>query len=196
MPGSQGEGRGRDDGRIRALFEEVALPHMGLLFNTAVRLAGSRDAAADIVQETYLRAFRTFGNFEKGTNAKAWLFTILYSVFTNRYRKARREPEMAPLEGIEETVATEGADDELAMLRGSLPWVSGPEAEEALSRLPDALREAVLLVDLDDLTYEEAASVLSCPVGTVRSRLFRARKLLYDDLRGYAVRMGYLKGAP
>lgn len=188
-------GRGGDDGQRRFLFEEVALPHMGLLFNTAVRLAGSRDAAGDIVQETYLRAFRTFGNFEKGTNAKAWLFTILYSVFTNRYRKTRREPEMAPLEGVEETVASEGANDELAMLRGSLPWVSGPEAEEALSRLPEVLREAVLLVDLDDLTYEEAASVLSCPVGTVRSRLFRARKLLYDDLRGYAVKMGYLKGA-
>jgi RNA polymerase sigma-70 factor (ECF subfamily) len=195
VPGSQGEGRGRDDGRIRALFEEVALPYMGLLFNTAVRLAGSRDAAGDIVQETYLRAFRTFGSFEKGTNAKAWLFTILYSVFTNRHRKVRREPEMAPLDGVEETALADGFGDELAMLRGSLPWVSGPEAEEALSRLPESLRETVLLVDLDDLTYEEAATVLSCPVGTVRSRLYRARKLLYDDLRAYAVKMGYLKGA-
>jgi RNA polymerase sigma-70 factor (ECF subfamily) len=181
---------------MRVSFEEVALPFMGLLFNTAVRLAGNRDAAADIVQETYLRAFRTYGSFEDGTNAKAWLFTILYSVFTNRYRKTRREPEMAPLEGVEESVAAEGADDELAMLRGSLPWVSGPEAEEALSRLPESLRDTVLLVDMDELTYEEAASVLSCPVGTVRSRLFRARRLLYDDLRGYALKMGYLRGGP
>jgi RNA polymerase sigma-70 factor (ECF subfamily) len=195
VPGSQERERDRDDGDLRVPFEEVTLPFMGLLFNTAVRLAGSRDAAGDIVQETYLRAFRTFGNFEKGTNAKAWLFTILYSVFTNRYRKTRREPEMAPLEEIEETVATDGARDELALLRGSLPWISSPEAEEALARLPDPLRETVLLVDLDDLTYEEAASVLSCPVGTVRSRLYRARKLLYDDLRGYALKMGYLKGA-
>jgi RNA polymerase sigma-70 factor (ECF subfamily) len=189
VPGSRERARGRDDGGMRVSFEEVALPFMGLLFNTAVRLAGNRDAAADIVQETYLRAFRTYGSFEDGTNAKAWLFTILYSVFTNRYRKTRREPEMAPLEGVEESVAAEGADDEL-------PWVSGPEAEEALSRLPESLRDTVLLVDMDELTYEEAASVLSCPVGTVRSRLFRARRLLYDDLRGYALKMGYLRGGP
>lgn len=195
MPGSREKQRDRDDEDLRAPFEEAALPFMGLLFNTAVRLAGSRDAAGDIVQETYLRAFRTFGSFERGTNAKAWLFTILYSVFTNRYRKTRREPEMAPLEEIEETVATEGANDELALLRGSLPWISGPEAEEALARLPEPLRETVVLVDLDELTYEEAASVLSCPVGTIRSRLYRARRLLYADLRGYALRTGYLKGA-
>lgn len=177
-------------GAGRATFEAAALPFMGLLFGTALRLTGSRDAAGDVVQETYLRAYRTFASFEPGTNAKAWLFTILYSVFTNRYRKWRREPEMTSLESVEETVA--GHDgDELALLRGSRPLVSAPEAEEALSRLPGPLREVVLLVDLDGLTYEETAAVLGCPVGTVRSRLSRARGLLYDDLRGYALRMGY-----
>lgn len=180
-------------------FEAVALPFMDLLYHKALVLTRRPEDASDLVQETYLRAYRTFGNFAAGTNCKAWLFTILYSIFINRYHKAQREPETLSMDEWEETYHRELADpawdDEFAALAHLEKEWQGPEIAAALGKLPEEFRAAVLLVDVEQLTYEEAAGVLTCPVGTLRSRLFRARRVLFAELRDYARKMGFI-GAP
>ncbi len=160
---------------------------MKALFNGALRLTHDRHAAEDLVQETYLRAYRTFDAFTEGTNSKAWLFTILYSVFVNRYRRQRREPEPLPSDELETLLAR--TDDASASLPTTLP--ASDELEAALTRLPEDFRAAVVLVDLHDLSYDEAATALGCKLGTLRSRLFRARKLLFVSLADHARRLGY-----
>ncbi len=175
---------------LRLEFEQTALPHMAALHRTARRLARQQEDAADLLQETFLRAFRTFGNFRPGTNARAWLFTILHSVFVNRYHRAQLEPEAVDpvdLDARFAGVATPPVDDVVAILRRALP----PEIDAALRALPEAFREAVLLVDVEELTYEEAAEAMGCPVGTLQSRLFRGRKVLAVELAGYARRQGF-----
>ena len=168
---------------------------MQRLFNTASRLAGNSDDAADLLQETYLRAFRTFDNFRPGTNGKAWLFTILYSVFINRRRKAAREISL-PVEELERRFDQAVADWPAADAGSPAPpgdpdW--SPEIEAALEDLPEAFRATVLLVDVEELTYEEAAAAIGCPVGTLRSRLFRARRLLAVALAAHARRSGFVR---
>ena len=180
-----------------AQFEAVALPFMNALYNKALHLTRSPEDAADLVQETFLRAYRTFANFAEGTNCKAWLFTILYSIFVNRYHKTQREPDTVSIEEFEETyhhgLADPLWDDDFAVLVGSeLDW-QGPEVSQALARLPEDFRAAVLLVDVEEFSYEEAAAVLNCPVGTLRSRLFRARRVLFVELRDYARKVGFIQ---
>jgi RNA polymerase sigma-70 factor (ECF subfamily) len=183
----------------RARFEVTALPHLRRVHYAALHLSRRPDEARDLVQETFLRAYRTFDGFTPGTNARAWLLTILYSVFANRYRKAQREPLAVPLEEgeaqFESALARAGAPYGSRGWEG-LPAAAGPEVERALAGLPEPYRDAVLLVDVQELTYEEAAAVLDCPIGTVRSRLFRARKLLFVALYDYARQAGYLKEPP
>lgn len=143
------------------------------------------------MQETFLRAYRTFGNFQDGTNAKAWLFTIMYSIASNQWRADRRAPIEVPVEEISQrfgaALAAEGRDAEQLMLAR---LEASPEVDRALQELPDAQRAEVLMVDVEELTYEEAATVLGCPVGTVRSRLARGRKQLFVALAAYARRTG------
>jgi RNA polymerase sigma-70 factor (ECF subfamily) len=174
----------------RRRFESTALPFLRDLFNVARRLTHRDEDARDLVQETCLRAYRTFDNFRPGTNCKAWLFTILYSIFINRYRKARREPEPVSIEELEErfhrTLAVE------TDAGAAVGW-SDPEVEAAFEQLPESFRDVLLLVDVEELSYEEAAAALACPVGTVRSRLFRGRQQLYASLLEYARRIGYLR---
>jgi RNA polymerase sigma-70 factor (ECF subfamily) len=172
----------------RARFEAAAVPFLGSVYQTARRLGGPTDAA-DLVQETYLRAYRTFENFAPGTNCRAWLLKILYSVFVNRYRKERREPPMVAIdEEFERRIA--GQSPEPATALGGL---GHPDIDRALGELHQSLREAVLLVDVEELSYEEAAAALGCPVGTLRSRLFRGRKKLFLTLHGYAETRGLIK---
>lgn len=176
----------------REQFELLALPFMHALYNTARRLTHHSEDASDLVQETYLRAYRTFQNFVPGTNGKAWLFSILYSVFVNKYRKEQREPEAVPFEQLEEKFERALAtSDWQPRLAGEI----GPEVNQALSQLPEVFRIVVLLVDVEELTYEETAAILHCPLGTVRSRLFRARKLLFLELQSYAQQQGYARQA-
>ena len=182
---------------VAARFEAVAMPFMDALYNKALHLTRRPEDANDVVQETYLRAFRTFMNFTEGTNCKAWLFTILYSVFINRYRKEQREPDMVSMDEREETFQLTLADEQwesnFTALSGSeLDW-QGIEVKEALAKLPETFRTAVLLVDVEGLTYEEAAAVVNAPVGTLRSRLFRARRLLFVELHDYARKMGIIR---
>ena len=182
----------------RSQFEAVALPLANSLYRVARRWTGSPEDASDLVQETYLRAYRTFDNFRPGTNSKAWLFTIMRSVFVNEYRKAERQPEEVGLEELEirfhRCVESANTDPHVQLIdQLNLNW-KGSELELALSRLPESFRAAMLLVDMEDLSYEEAAAVLECPVGTLRSRLFRGRKALFVELQAYAKQSGYVKG--
>ena len=173
---------------------------MEALYNQALRLTQRPEDARDIVQETYLRAYRTFANFKEGTNCKAWLFTILYSIFVNRYRKEQSEPDTVSIDELEETfhrtLADRDWDTNFAAVAGSeLDW-KGPEVNDALAKLPKDFRSAVLLVDVEGFTYEEAAAALDCPVGTLRSRLFRARRILCLELHDYARRRGLIRRPP
>jgi RNA polymerase sigma-70 factor (ECF subfamily) len=179
------------DPRTRAEFESLTVPLMDALYSTARGLTGQADDAADVVQETYLRAYRTYGNFRRGTNARAWMFTILYSVFINRGKKGRHMGTAVPLHEIEQG---SGAA-ELALPPNQTEFIdmSAPEVETALRALPETFRAAVMMVDVNELSYEEAAAALDCPVGTLRSRLFRGRKLLFASLQEYARRAGYMR---
>ncbi|HZE70917.1 MAG TPA: sigma-70 family RNA polymerase sigma factor [Pyrinomonadaceae bacterium] len=174
----------------RAQFEATALPFMRSIYNTALCLTRRPEDASDLVQETYLRAYRTFPNFTPGTNCKAWLFTIMYSVFVNKYRKEQREPESVSIEELEEKFhrSVAAAESDPYLTQGG---AMAAEVNQALNRLPESFRLAVLLVDVEEMSYEEAAAVLNCPIGTLRSRLFRARKLLFLELEPYARRKGY-----
>jgi RNA polymerase sigma-70 factor, ECF subfamily len=181
-----GPSTGRDDER-RSAFEAISVPLMKTLHARAVHLTRHADAAADLVQETYLRAFRTFDNFARGSNAKAWMLTILYSLFVSRYRKLQREVETIPIEDAE--VAASSEIEPRAMLDPRL-WASD-EVHASLQRLPESFRVVLLMVDVDDMTYEQTAAALACPVGTVRSRLSRARKMLFTELLDYARGRGF-----
>lgn len=180
---------------LRAEFEETALPIVPALFRTARRLTRRPEDAGDAVQETMLRAYRTFHGFQAGTNARAWLFTILYSILTNDWRRRKRAPEEVPLELVEERFAkalrASGVDAESRLLQR---LGASPDVDSALKDLPREYRAAVLLVDVEELSYEDAAAILECPVGTVRSRLHRARKLLFVSLHDYARRTGVAEG--
>ncbi len=184
----------------RAKFEATALPFLKALYNAALRLTGGFAAADanDLVQETYLRAYRTFESFVPGTNCKAWLFTILYSVFVNQRKKERRAAFPLPTDDLEQryheaAAATGDIAGDTAPPMPDERW--GPEVDRALRVLPEVLRAVVLLVDVEQLSYEEAAAALGWPIGTVRSRLFRARKQLFAALLAYAREVGHLKNS-
>jgi RNA polymerase sigma-70 factor (ECF subfamily) len=182
----------------RAEFEATALPWMSAVFNTALRLTRGGDNAADLVQETYLRAYRSFDSFKPGTNCRAWLLTILYSIFINLYHKTQRQGPLVSLDDLEDRFERflESSDDagEAAATVEVLGVRLNPEVDAALRRLPDDFRAAVLFVDVEGLSYDEAAAVLACPVGTVRSRLYRGRRLLFSELQGYAATLGFKRG--
>lgn len=178
--------RSRD---LRTEFEQLVLPVLPMLHRTARRLTRRPEDASDLVQETCLRAYRTFANFHPGTSEKAWLFTILYSVRANAWHREKGRQWDVSIDDIEEQFAAPagdgGQDPELALLRRI---DASPHLEAALAELPEPFRAAGLLVDVEELSYEQAAAALGCPVGTLRSRLFRARKQLLGALvaRGQA----------
>jgi RNA polymerase sigma-70 factor, ECF subfamily len=185
----------RDDRRVE--FERLAMPHAQSLYRTALRLTGRAEDAHDLVQETFLRAYRTFASFKAGTNERAWLFTILYSIMSNRWRSDRGAPDEVAVDDLDArfaaALAASGADAEQLLLAR---LDATPEVQRALEALPEAYRAAVLLVDVEELTYEEASAVLACPVGTVRSRLARGRRLLFTALSDYARSQRLLPSEP
>jgi RNA polymerase sigma-70 factor (ECF subfamily) len=149
-------------------FEREALPHMKSLYATAYRLTRNAADAEDLVQETFLRAYRAFEGYTPDTNARAWLYTILYRVRADHYRRVGRSPQTVELEGEGPGVAP--PQDDLA--RGQ------EEVARALNSLPECFRSAVVLRDMQDFSYEEIASILDIPMGTVMSRIHRGRALL------------------
>ncbi len=180
-------------------FEQEALPFSASLYRTARRWTHSESDSSDLVQETFLRAYRTFHNFEPGTNCKQWLFTILRSIYVNKYRQSQRKPTEVPVKDIDE-VFEERLDTRVWDAHDSvfkelgLDW-QGSAVRSALRRMSEPFRTAILLVDVEEFSYEEAAGVMDCPVGTLRSRLFRARKTLALSLQEYAREMGYLSSS-
>ena len=177
-------------------FEAVALVHLDALYQLALRLTHNRSEAEDLVQETCLRAFRSFHRFNPGTNCRAWLFTILRNAFLNRIRQAGRDVlagESADLEStifqrVAETLPARGHPDEeffQTVLHG--------DVDRALKALPLPFREVVILADLEGLAYKEIAQVVGCPIGTVMSRLSRGRGLLRQALGRLAQEHGYVK---
>jgi len=183
-----------DDDETRASFEREALVHLDSLYRVALRLTGNPAEADDLVQETMLKAYRAWHQFEQGTNAKGWLLTILRHAFINEYRRRTRHPETVDLDAIEPfSVFEELQDDDP---QGTFfDRIVDDEVLRAIDELPEQFRETVVLSDVEGLSYEEIARVLEVPVGTVKSRLFRARRMLQAKLYDYAVGMGYIKGS-
>jgi len=181
---------------LKAEFERVALPQLSRLYTSAFYLTQDKAEAEDLVQETYLRALRFFGKFETGTNVRAWLLAILRNLFINRYRQKRREPTTVDWENIDEVY--ESMVEQGENMGRSIPehhFVSqmmDDEVESALKGLPEEFRTAIVLVDIEELSYQEAAQVMECPVGTVRSRVSRGRRMLQVALRGYALERGLI----
>jgi RNA polymerase sigma-70 factor (ECF subfamily) len=187
--------RGDDARAKRDVFEAEALPHLDHLYGAASYLCVDPDRAADLVQETMLRALRFFHQFEPGTNCRAWLLTILHNTFRNQYRASR--PERGQVDIDEPGPAHEATEAALSETNPEtivLSEMMDQEIVDALRELPEEFRSAIVLVDLQELTYEEAARALGCPVGTVRSRLSRGRRLLERKLAGYARARGLRRG--
>jgi RNA polymerase sigma-70 factor (ECF subfamily) len=181
------------DARDRVRFEEEALQLSDQVYQVARRLAGSREEAEDLVQEAYARAFRAWRQFEPGTNLRAWLFRILTNLNIDRGRKIQRSPDTQPLEEndyflynrLEESAGDPNADERRVVER-----LSQNDAVTALADLPHDFRDVVLLVDLADFTYSDAAQILDIPIGTVMSRLHRGRRILKQSLAESAVEDG------
>jgi RNA polymerase sigma-70 factor (ECF subfamily) len=176
-----------------AIFEDEFLPHIHSIYNFAYRITFNEDDAKDLVQETYLKAFRFIGSFQKGTNAKAWLFRILKNSFINEFRKKNKEPVKIDYHEVESFYNLEDVNQVVTFdLRvEAIKEMIGDEVSIALNSLEMDFRTVIILCDLEGFTYEEMASILDIPIGTVRSRLHRARKLLRAKLRAYAGSMGY-----
>jgi RNA polymerase sigma-70 factor, ECF subfamily len=175
----------------RAQFEREALVHLDALYSFALKLARSRDDAEDLVSDTMLRAIERWEQYHLGTNIRAWLFTILYHVFVSRKRRidAREVQQPEDTEGWALFEAVGEADPEGRFYDSFLD----DEITRAIRALPDEYRAAVVLSDLQGLRYAEIAEALGVPEGTVKSRLFRGRRILQRKLAGYAVDMGYIK---
>jgi RNA polymerase sigma-70 factor (ECF subfamily) len=182
---------------LKAEFERVALPQRSYLYKVASYLTKKRARAEDLVQETYLRAFRFFDKFEPGTNCKAWLLSILRHLFVNRYRQRKNQPELVDCKvldeifecTVEQEEMMESGDPENLLLSNLMH----EEVEDALNGLPADYRRAVNLVDIDELSYQEAADVMKCPIGTLRSRVSRGRRMLETALKDYAQKQGLIK---
>jgi RNA polymerase sigma-70 factor (ECF subfamily) len=179
-------------------FEREALPHLDSVYHFAYNLTGNGDDARDLLQETYLKAFRFFDSFQRGTNCKAWLFQISKNSFINRYRKQSREPDKVRYDEIEEYYETlRPTDVDANNLEDQLfNTLLDDEVTAALQSLPETFRSVLILSDIENMTYEEIAEILQCPIGTVRSRLHRARNILRETLYGYAKAKGFGKDAP
>lgn len=174
-------------------FNEEIIPHLDALYNFGLRLTSDPNDAEDLVQDTIVKAYRFFSSYEKGTNAKAWLFRILKNSYINNYRKKSKKPQEVDYDEVAtfyETIRaerTETSDLEDKMFRELID----DELSNALDNIPEDFRTVVLLCDVEDFTYEEIANMLDVPIGTIRSRLHRGRNLLKAELMDYAAKRGY-----
>jgi RNA polymerase sigma-70 factor (ECF subfamily) len=175
-----------------ARFKASMTPHMDQMYNYAMYLTGERDEANDLLQETFLKAYRFYDKYEEGTNAKAWLYRIMRNTYINEYRRLKRLPDLVEFdEQISAPYFAPDVQRSATQFEGEL---FGDEIATAIARLPEKFKSVIMLRDVEDLPYEEIAEALDIPVGTVRSRLHRARALLFDRLKGYAQDRGYRVG--
>jgi RNA polymerase sigma-70 factor (ECF subfamily) len=174
-------------------FNDEIIPHLDALYNFGLRLTADPNDAEDLVQDTIVKAYRFFSSYEKGTNAKAWLFRILKNSYINNYRKKSKKPsevdydEVASFYESIRAERTETSDLEDKMFRDLID----DDLSKALNSIPEDFRTVVLLCDVEDFTYEEIANMLDVPIGTIRSRLHRGRNLLKAQLMDYAEKRGY-----
>lgn len=175
-------------------FEQVAVPHMPILHNYALHLTKNLEDAKDLVQETFFKAFRAWSGFEAGTNIKGWLYQIMRNSYINLYRKNQREPRKTDYndDQLYRTVSQPGSFDPQILRGKSYNEIFEDEVAHSIDLLPDDFKTVVLLSDYEDLSYEEIADIVDCPIGTVRSRLHRARRQLQKSLSHYAKDNGFI----
>src|SRR5246500_392995 len=180
----------------QATFADQAMEYMSSLYSAALRMTRNPSDAEDLVQETYLKAYRAFGSFQEGTNLKAWLYRILTNTFINSYRARRRRPEQSELDEVEDLylyrrlggleAVSAGRSAEEAVLE----HLTESDIKEAVESLPEQSRMAVLLADVEGFSYKEIAEILDVPIGTVMSRLHRGRKALQKPLHQFGMERG------
>jgi len=174
-------------------FESEALPHADLLYNYALRMTTNAADADDLVQETFLKAFRFWEKYEKGTNIRAWLFRIMKNSYINRYRRESKEPDTVDYDEVQNFYNTIRADSAPSSntQESAFGQLLDDNVATAIVHLPEDFRTVVILCDIEALTYEEISEFLAVPLGTVRSRLHRGRSLLRTELLTYAQDRGY-----
>jgi RNA polymerase sigma-70 factor (ECF subfamily) len=185
----------------QAQFAELTMEYMGSLYSAALRMTRNPADAEDLVQETYLKAYRAFGSFREGTNLKAWLYRILTNTFINSYRARKRRPEQTDIDdvedlylyrrlgGLEAVNAGRSAEEEV------LEHFTEADVKAAVEALPEQFRMAVLLADVEGFSYKEIAEILDIPIGTVMSRLHRGRKALQKTLHDFGMQRGLVAPA-
>ena len=192
----------REENNRRKEFEDIAMEHIDSLYSMAIRLVFNKEEAEDLVQETYLKAYRFFNTFQKGTNIKAWLFKILRNTFINKYRKAVNLPSEIFYEDVESVNSNlsykQESDsgeltDTLESKYNELGNLMEDDVKHAIDSLPIEYKEAILLSDVEELSYNDIAEITNVPIGTVKSRLNRGRKLLQKSLWEYAKDRGFIK---
>jgi RNA polymerase sigma-70 factor, ECF subfamily len=182
-------------------FAELAMPYMDALYSAALRMTRNPSDAEDLVQETYLRAYRGFPGFQEGTNLKAWLYKILTNTFINIYRAKKRRPEQVDLDDTEDFYlyrklgGLEAVESQRTPETEVLDQMPEEVVKQALEALPEQFRMAVLLADVEGFSYKEIAEITEVPIGTVMSRLHRGRKQLQKRLWDLAVERGLVEGA-
>lgn len=177
-------------------FEAAAMPFVDALYNTAFRMTRNAEDAEDLVQETYLKAYKYYDKFSEGTNFKAWLFKIMKNTFINNYRKRQQAPPQSDFADIEESFESQVREDAQRIKDPEevlLEDVLDEDLQRAIDDLPPDYRMVVLLADLEGFSYKEIADILEVPVGTVMSRLYRGRRLLEAAMLKYAREHGYLR---
>jgi RNA polymerase sigma-70 factor (ECF subfamily) len=187
--------------RLRALFEEQAIPFMDQLYAAGMRMTRNPADAGDLVQETYVKAYAAFGQFEQGTNLKAWMYRILTNTFINGYRKSQRQPYQNAIDDLEDwqlgsaESITQGRSTRSAEAE-AIDHLPDSDVKDALQSIPEDFRLAVYLADVEGFAYQEIADIMKTPVGTVMSRLHRGRRLLRERLADYARDRGFTVPEP
>jgi RNA polymerase sigma-70 factor (ECF subfamily) len=176
-------------------FEQQALPHMEVLYNYALRITRNAEDANDLLQETFLKAYRFWDKFEQGTNLRAWMFRIMKNTYINLYRKEVKEPDTVDYDEIESyyNIIRDESSDDNDLQQKIFGQLLDDDVSKALESLPEEFKTVVILCDIEGLSYEEIAEFLQIPVGTVRSRLHRGRKILYTQLYDYAKDRGLIR---
>ena len=185
----------------QAQFAELAMEYMPALYSAALRMTRNPSDAEDLVQETYLKAYRGFAGFSEGTNLKAWLYRILTNTYINSYRAGKRRPEIADVEDVEDLYLYHrltpdgGGDLGRSAEDVALDSFTDDEVKAAIESLPEAFRMAVLLADVEGFSYKEIAEITDVPIGTVMSRIHRGRRALQKALHEYAESRGLMASA-